>query len=181
MFSGAPLLERTINLTIEDAYPKLKAILVEKGCRVVSEQEQRQIRFDQGSLWGVMPKTAKKTVNVAFKPIDDETCVKCTSALASDWKNITLIGCALAFVLVGVCVWMAIDLNSTLTSHVPGFWGWLVTVEGNVDVVAAQAFVNLTWGLAAFLSAIILVEAAIVVYVRYRIDAFTEDALKMLS
>jgi len=175
------LLERTINLTIEDAYPKLKAALVEKGCRIVSEEEQRQICFNQGSLWGVLPKTAKKTFNVTFKPIDGGTRLKCTSALASDWKNITLIGCALAFVLVGVCIWIATDLNSTLASQVPGFWGWLVTVEGTVDVVAAQAFVNLTWGLAVFLSAIILLEAAIVVYVRSNIDAFTEDALNMLS
>ena len=181
MFSGAPLLERTINLTIEDAYPKLKAAFVEKGCKVVSEEEQRQICFNQGSLWGVLPKTAKKTVNVTFESIDGGTRLKCTSALASDWKNITLIGCALAFVLVGVCIWMATDLNSTLASQVPGFWGWLVTVEGNVDVVAAQAFVNLTWGLAAFLLFIILLETAIVVYVRSRIDAFTEDAVNMLS
>jgi hypothetical protein len=181
LFSGAPLLERTINLTVEDAYPKLKAILVEKDCRVVSEQEQRQICFQQGSLWGVLPKTAKKTVDVTFKPIDGRTSVKCVSVLTSDWKNITLIGCALALVLVGVCVWMATDLNATLVSHVPGFWGWLITVQGNVNVVAAQAFIKLTLGLAAFLSAIILVEAAIVVYVRSRIDAFTEEALKMLS
>ena len=155
--------------------------MVEKGCRVVSEQEHRQICFKQGSLWGVLPKTAKKTVNVTFKLIDGGTRVKCKSALASDWKNITLIGCALAFVLVSVCVWIATDLNATLASHLPGFWGWLVAVEGNVNVVAAQAFVNLTWGLAAFLSAIILVEAVIVVYVRSRTDAFMVDALSMLS
>ena len=159
----------------------MKAILVEKGCKVISEQEHRQICSRQGSLWGVLPKTAKKTVNVTFKPIDGGTNVKCKSALTSDWKNITLIGCALALVLVGVCLWMASDLNATLVSHLPGFWGWLITVQGNVNVVAAQAFIKLTWGLAAFLSGIILVEAAIVVYVRSRIDAFTEDALNMLS
>jgi hypothetical protein len=181
LFSDVTLLERTLDLPIEATYPKLKATFVEKGCKVVYEDKQRQICFSQGSLWGVLPKTAKKTVNVTFNPINGGTRLKCTSALASNWKNITLIGCALAFVLVGVCVWMATDLNSTLISHLPGFWGWLVTVEGTVDVVATQAFVNLTWGLAVFLSAIILLEAAIVVYVRSNIDTFTEDALNMLS
>jgi len=181
LFSGVPLLERTINLIIEDAYPKVKDAFVEKGCKVVSEEEHRQICFKQGSLWGVLSKTAKKTVNVTFEPIDGGTRLKCMSALASDWKNITFIGCALAFVLVGICIWMATDLNATLASQVPGFWGWLITVEGNVNVVAAQAFVNLTWGLAVFLSVIILLEAAIVVYVRSRIDTLTEDALNMLS
>jgi hypothetical protein len=181
LFSGVSLLERTINLTIEDATPKLKAAFIEKGCKVVSEEESRQICFKQGSLWGVLPKTAKKTVTLTFDPIDGGTRLKCTNVLASDWKNITFIGCALAFVLVGICIWMATDLTATLASQVPGFWGWLITVEGNVNVVAAQAFINLTWGLAVFLSVIIFLEAAIVVYVRSNIDTFTEDALNMLS
>ena len=181
MFSGVHLLERTTNLTIEDAYPKLKVAFVAKGCKVLSEEEQRQICFNQGSLWGVLPKTAKKTVNVTFDPIDGRTRLKFKTALASDWKNITLIGCALAFVLVGICIWMTTDLKSTLSSQVPGFWGWLVAVEGNVDVVATQALVNLTGGLAAFLLFIILLEIAIVVYARSRIDAFTEEVVNMLS
>jgi hypothetical protein len=181
LFSGVHLLERTTNLPNEDAYPKLKAAFVAKGFKVVSEEEQRQICFNQGSLWGVLPKTAKKTVNVTFEPIDGGTRLKCKTALASDWKNITLIGCVLAFVLVGICIWMTTDLNSTLSSQVPGFWGWLVAVEGKVDVVATQAFVSLTGGLAVFLSFIILLEIAIVIYARSRIDAFTEEAVNMLS
>lgn len=107
MVCGVPLLERTVNLNIEEAYPKLKAVLVEKGCRVHSEELPRQICFKQGSLWGISPKTAKKTVKVNFAPVDDGTRISCSSRLTSDWKNITLIGCTLAFVLVGLCVWMA--------------------------------------------------------------------------
>jgi len=175
------LLEQTVNLKIEDAYPKLKAALVEKGCKVISEEPPRQICFKQGSLWGISPKTAKKTITVNFESVDDGTKINCSSKLASDWKNITLIGCALAFVLVGLCMWMTTDLSSFLVTREPGFWSWLVMVGGNVDLMAAQAFVNLTWGLAIFLSVIILLEVAIVVYVRSKIDAFTEYALNQLS
>ena len=51
----------------------------------------------------------------------------------------------------------------------------------NVDLAAAKVFVNLTGGLAGFLSLIILLEAAIVVYAHFKIDAFTEESLKTLN
>ena len=175
------MLERTVGLKIDETYPKLKAALTANGCKVVSETLPNQILLKQGSLWGISPKTAKKTITVNLEQVDEGTHVKVSSKLSSDWKNITLIGCAFAFVLVGLCIWMATDLTTVMATHQNGFWGWLVSVGGNVDLVAAQAFVNLTWGLAAFLSVIIILEAAIVVYASSKIDAFTEDALKQLN
>ena len=175
------MLERTVNLKIEEAYPKLKAALVEKGCRVLSEESPKQISFKQGSLWGTSPKAAKKIVNVNFEAVDDETRITCCSRLASDWKNITLIGCVFAFVLVVLCLWMATDLASFMVTRELSFWSWLVTVRGSANLVVGHVFVNLTWGLAVFLSAIILLEIAIVVYVYSKIDVFAQDALVQLS
>jgi hypothetical protein len=171
------LLERTVNLKIEEAYPKLKAALVELGCKLISEESPKQICFKQGSLWGISPKTAKKTITVNLENCGEKTGIRLSSKLASDWKNITLIGCGLAVVLVGLCVWMATDLTTLITSNVPGFWSWLVTVNGNVDLVATQAFVNLIWWLAGFLCLVIILEAAIVVYVHSKIDSFIERIL----
>jgi hypothetical protein len=74
-------------------------------------------------------------------------------------------------------VWMATDLTTLVTSNVPGFWGWLVKVNGSVDLLATRAFVNLTWGLAGFLSLVIILEGAIVVYTHSRIDSFNEKIL----
>jgi len=68
-----------------------------------------------------------------------------------------------------------------MATNEPSFWSWLVTVGSNVDLVAAQSLVNLTRGLAAFLSVIILLEAAITVYAHSKIDAFTKDALNQLN
>ncbi len=165
---------------IEETYPKLKAALMANGCKVISEVQPIQIILKQGSLWGISPKTAKKTITVNLEKGAEGTSVKLSSKLASDWKNITLIGCVLAVVLVGLCFWMATDLTTLMASHQSGFWSWLVTVDGNVDLVAAHAFVNLTWGLAAFLLVIMILEAAIVVFARSKIDLFTEGALKQL-
>jgi hypothetical protein len=172
------LLERTLNLKIDEAYPKLKAAFEDKGCKVISEEPPNRICFNQGSLWGIAPQTAKKTITVNLEPLGDKTKVKCSSKLSSDWKNITLIGCALALVLVGLCLWMATDLSTFKATLKPGFWSWLVTVGGKGNFVAAQALINLTRALAAFLSVIILLEGVIVIYARSKIDAFTEEVLK---
>jgi hypothetical protein len=175
------LLEQTLNLKIDEAYPKFKVAFLDKGCKVISEEPPNQICFKQGSLWGIAPQTAKKTITATLEPVEGGTRVKCSSKLASDWKNITLIGCVLAFVLVGLCVWMATDLSAFMVTREPSFWSWLVTVGGNLDVAVAHAFINLTWGLTVFLSVIILLEAAIVVYAHYRVDLFTQEALKQLN
>ncbi len=100
-----PLLERTVNLKIEEAYPKLKAALVEKGCRVLSEESPKQICFRQGSLWGVLPKTAKKIVKISLQPSDDGARISCSSRLASDWKNNPDRLC----IRVSPCVFMRMD------------------------------------------------------------------------
>jgi hypothetical protein len=173
--------ERTVNLEIEEAYQNLKTALLEKGCKVLSEQPPRQIMVKQGSLWGISPKTAKKIVDLNLQPIDNRTQVTYSSKLASDWKNVTLVGCILASILVGLCLWMATDLATLMITHEPSFWSWLVMAGGNVDFQAAQAFVNLTYGLAIFLSVIILLETAIVSYVHSKIDTFAEEALIQLS
>ena len=53
--------------------------------------------------------------------------------------------------LVGICLWIAFDLSAVMANAKPSFWGWLATVNGTVDLQVAQAFVNLTEVLAAFL------------------------------
>jgi hypothetical protein len=175
------LLDRTVNLNIKEAYSKIKKAMLDRGCKLISEESSNKINFKQGSLWGISPKTAKKNINVNLETVNEGTRVSCTSTLASDWKNITLIGCAFACILVGLCVWMAMDLSALVANNVPGFWGWLVTFNGNVDLMAAQAFVHLTWGLAGFLSVVILLEAVIVIYTHSKIDLFAEEILNQLS
>ena len=67
-----------------------------------------------------------------------------------------------------------------MATQKPSFWSWLVTVNGSIDFQVGQAFVNLTKALAVFLSVIILLEIAIVVYVHAGIDQFAEETLNSL-
>jgi hypothetical protein len=168
------LLKRTFKLEIDKAYADLKDSLARRGCKIISENQKNRILFKQGSLWGISPKTAKKTIDLAFEPVDSGTQVTCTSRLSSDWKNLTIVGCSLAAVLASLCFWMAHDVSTFMVSGKPTFWSWLVTVDGNADVSVARTFVNLTEGLAVFLLVVIVLEIVVVVYTYARIDRFAQ-------
>jgi len=174
------LLKRTFSLEIDKAYADLKASLVEKGCKIISEDPPKHLLVKQGSMWGISPTTAKKTVDATFKNVDYGTQVTCSSRLSSDWKNLTIIGCVLAAVLVGLCLWMSLDLSMFMATGKPTFWSWLATVNGNLDFVVAQAFVNLTKALAVLLSAIIVLEIAVTLYAYARIDRFAQETFNLL-
>ncbi len=173
--------ESTVNLKIADTYQKLKDALIEKHSKVLSETPPQQLIVRQGSLWGITPRTAKKNINITLEASGEKTNIKFSSKLASDWKNVTLIGCVLAFVLAAVCVWMAMDLSTFLVNGSPSFWSWLVTVGGTTQFQAGEAFVDLAWTLAVFLSVIIALEAVVYVYARSKIEAFTTEAVGQLS
>jgi hypothetical protein len=175
------LLNQTFNLEIEKAYADLKDAFVQRGCKIFSEDAPKHLVVKQGSLWGISPVTAKKTVDVSLSAVDSGTQVTSSTSLSSDWKNLTVVGCALAAVLVGLCLWMTLDLTAFMHTGRASFWSWLASVNGNVDISAAQTLVILTKALAVFLSAIIVLEGAVVAYTYKGIDRFAQKAFDMLS
>jgi hypothetical protein len=175
------VLEQTINTEINKAYLDLKAVLTQDGCKIISEQAPKQLLVKQGSLWGMTPTGAKKTITLNLASVDTGTQIKYTSKVSSDWQNITLVGCAFAAVLVVVCGWMALDLNAFMTSGRASFWSWLATINGRPDLQVGQNFVNLTVALAVFLSVIIILEIFDIFYVRGRVDSFMKAMFKKLK
>ncbi len=172
------LFERIVNLEIEKTYETIKTIFTEKGCKIIFEQSPNMILLIQGSLWGISPGSAKKKIQLNLESVNSKTKVASDSRLSSDWKNITLIGCILAALLVSLCLWMANDLNTFILTQKQNFWSWLVTVDGNIDFQTAQTFVYLTKILAIFLSVIILAEIVIAIYAHARKGRFSEKTLK---
>jgi hypothetical protein len=172
--------EHTVNLKIEEAYAKLKTALAAKGCTVASQTEPTALVVKLGSLWGISPITAKKTINLKLEASEQKTSVNFSSKLASDWKNITIVGCILAFVLPAVCVWMAMDLSAFMVDGNPSFWSWIITVGNTAKFSAGETFVNLALGLAVFLSVVIALEIAIYFNAKAKIELFTEEILKGL-
>ena len=169
-----------MSLGINEAYADLKALLLRKGCRIVAEEPPTFISVKQGSLWGITPATAKKNVHYRLAAADSGTRITFSSSLASDWKNLTIIGCVLSVAVIALCLWMAADLDALVTTQQQGFWSWIATVDGYVDVQTAEMFAGLTRMLAVFLAFILAAEAAIVVYVQTKINTFAEETLNTL-
>ena len=172
--------EHTVNLKIEKAYAKLKTTLAQKGATVASEMEPTGLVVKQGSLWGISPITAKKTINITLDAAEEKTNIKFSSKLASDWKNITIIGCVLALILTAICVWMAADLSAFMVDGNPRFWSWIITTGDTVKFSAGETFVNLALGLAVFLSVVIALEIGIYFNAKAKIELFAQEALKGL-
>jgi hypothetical protein len=175
------LLERTVGLKIEQAFAELKALLLTRGCRIVAEEPPTYISVKQGSLWGVSSGTAKKVLSYRLVPVDSGTRIAYSSKLASDWKNLTIIGSALAVLVTALCWWIAIDLDAFMTTQERSYWSWIATVEGYIDFQTGQMLVSLTRMLAVFLAIIVALEVVIAVYAHFRINAFTEETLRALS
>jgi hypothetical protein len=174
------LLKRTVDLKIKKAHAELKALLLQKGCRIVTEELPTLVSAKQGSLWGITPRTAEKMVTCRLSPLSSGTRITCSSSLASDWKNLTIIGTTLAVVVVSLCWWIATDLDVFMTSQQPSYWSWLVTVDGYPDFQMAQMLAGLTFMLAVFLVIMIAIEMAISVHVHFRINVFAEETLSEL-
>jgi hypothetical protein len=169
-----------VGLEVEKAYAELKAVLVEKNCKVTAEEAPSHISVRQGSLWGISPVSAKKNVDYRLDAVDGGTRVTFSSVLASDWKNLTIIGCVLSVVVVALCLWIAADLDTLVAAQHQGYWSWIATVDGYVDVQTAELFAGFTRVLAIFLAIILAAEVAIVVYVQRKINTFAEETLNAL-
>ena len=94
------------------------------------EESPKQIAVKQWLLWGISPKTAKKTMEIDVEPSDNGTEVKCISKLFSDRKNITLIGCVLETILVGYVYELLLILPLLCRQMFRVFGvGWLLRME----------------------------------------------------
>ncbi len=170
-----------MNLKPEEAFENLKELLLQKGCRVVAEESPTSISVKQGSIWGVSPKTAKKTIEGRLSQAGSKTHITVSSSLAKDWKNLTVIGSILSVIVAAFCYWISIDLEGFVATQQPTWWSWIVTSGDFVNFGVAEAFAGLAWWLAVFLSVIVLLEGIIYVYAESRIDVFAKEALKNLE
>ena len=135
----------------------------------------------QGSLNGIRPKSAKKTVKFYLSPEGTATKITSTTKIASDWTNMTLFGNILAAVLAGLFLWIASDIQIYLETAKAGYWSWLAQAYGYPNASNTMLMVNVTRALAVFLAAAIIAEIIIVLYVYPRKDVFAEETLTKLD
>ncbi|MEM3377512.1 MAG: hypothetical protein QXV09_03630 [Candidatus Bathyarchaeia archaeon] len=174
------MVEHVVSLEMTEAYACLRAILLRNGCKVIAEEPPTSIFVQQGSLWGISPKTAKKTLRYRLSQSDSGTYISCSSSLSSDWKNLTVIGSTLAVIMAAFCWWISADLEASIAAQMPSYWSWIATADGYVDYQALQMFSALARVLAVFLAVVIALEVVIAVYVHLRIDVFAAENLRAL-
>ena len=172
--------ERSVDLEIEKAYPKLRNILLEKGCRIISEEPLKHISVLHGSLRGVSPRNAKKVVNYHFFPHKSGTRIVSYSSVSSDWATLTLWGNITAGFVAVIFWWIATDISALLIDGVSGYWTWLAIAFGYPDVQYAFFMVNVTKALSIVLGITIFLEILDVFVVYRKIGTFAVETLDQL-
>ena len=160
---------------------QLKNILLKNKCKITADKPPEYILVKQGSLNGIIPKSAKKTVKFYLFSEGSGTKITSSTEIASDWTNLTLYGNILAAVLVGMFLWIAVDMQNYLQTAKSGYWGWLARAYGYPDPLDTMFMINVTRTLAIFLAAAIAVEILIAIYVYPRKNAFAEITLLQLQ
>jgi hypothetical protein len=173
------LAEKTKN-EINQTFDKLKTLLANNKYKIVAEEPPYSVTAVQGSIWGTSPKTAKKKTTYTLTQRTQEIRVTSTTHLASDYINMTLVGCVFSVALLFLCFWIALDLQSSATSGA-SFWSWLTFTAGQFDANEAAVFIRLTWILVAFLAVSLAVEAFIISRVRSGIGVFAQEIVKALK
>jgi hypothetical protein len=174
------LFEKVVGLEIEKVYAGLRGFLLKRNCKIISEDPPIFISVKQGSIWGVSPRSAKKIASYRLFPLDSGTRIVSSSSLASDWKNLSIIGSVLSVIVTLLCLWIAADLDAYLTTQKPSNWSWLAGAYGSTGFQRALILANLTKVLAVFLAITLALEILVAVYVSVRINAFAEESLNTL-
>jgi len=175
------LFESKIRQSIEQTYTRLEKILLDSNCKINVKKPPNCIRVTQGSLMGISPMSAKKVVSFNLSTEGFETKIAGSSQIAADWKNLTIYGNVITAFVIGIFVWITIDMTSYLETAKPGFWAWIAQMYGSHDVLGAGFLINLIQGLSIVLVLVIFIEIVIVIYVYPRKEAFSRQVLEKIS
>ena len=175
------MLERAVSLEIEKAYSELKTILLEKGCKIVTEEPPEHITIQHGSLRGVSPKSAKKTVSYYTFPNESGTRMVSYSSISSDWANLTLWGNVIAGFVAAIFWWIASDIATLIIDGTSGYWTWLAKGFGYPDIQYTYFMIDVTKALSIVLVVTILLEILDVFIVHRKINTFAKETLDELA
>lgn len=172
---------RNFSTEVKRTYSELKRILLDKGCKIISEESPTHIVVSHGSLRGVSPRSAKKVVDFRISPHNSGARIVSQSSVSSDWANLTLWGNVAAAVLAAIFWWIASDITNLLVDGTSGYWTWLAGAFGYPNIQYAFFMVNLTKALSVVLLVVIILEILDVFIVYRRISIFAETTLDELT
>jgi hypothetical protein len=172
---------RDVRTGVEGTYSNLKELLLEKDCKIVSEEPPKHILVRHGSLRGVSPRNAKKVVDSRIFPHTPGSRIVFQSSISSDWENLTLWGNVAAGFVAAMFWWIASDIANLLADGKPGYWTFLAGAFGYPNVQYADFMVSITRALSIVLMATIVLEVLDVFIVHRKINTFAEEILDELT
>ena len=158
----------------------MKQFFIDKDYPIILDNPNVQISIKQGSIWGIQPRTAKKIINNAFRPLQSGTTIQYFSKFSADWKKLTIIGYILSFLLVILSLWISSDLQNYILTGNAGFWSWIVT-SNIINSNLVQSLADLTRLLALFLILVLFIETFIVLYSKIKINEIAKEILNKLD
>jgi hypothetical protein len=172
---------RDVVTEIESIYSELKGLLLQKDCKIVAEQPPKHILVSHGSLRGVSPRNAKKTVDFRICTHTSGSRIVTQSSVSFDWANLTLWGNVAAGVVAAIFWWIASDIANLLADGKSGYWAFLAGAFGYPNIQHAFFMVDLTRALSVVLVVAIILEILDVFIVYRKIDRFAEETLDELT
>ena len=172
---------RNVDTEIKSTYSELKGILLDEGCKIISEESPTHIIVSHGSLRGVSPRNAKKVVDYRIYPHNSGARIFGQSSVSSDWAKLTLYGNVAAAIVAAIFWWIASDITNLLVNGTSGYWTWLAGASGFPNVQYAFIMVNIIKALSVVLVVTIILEILDVFIVYRRISTFAEITLDELT
>jgi hypothetical protein len=173
--------ERIVNLKTNEIYSKMKQFFLDKNYQIIVDNPLTNLSIKQGSIWGILPRTAKKIINYSFSSTQSRTRIRFFSSFAPEWKNLTILGYIFSVFLVGLSFWISTDLENLIFTGNAGFWSWIATSANNVSLSSAQSFSDLARMLALFLILVLIVETFFVFYSRFKINDVANEILNQFG
>lgn len=174
------MFERVLSSNVEKAYEELKDLLLKRNCKIVSEEQQKFIQVEQGSVWGMSPKGVKKVISFHLSSRNSGTRVASTSSLTSNWLSLCAIGYMIFAVLISIFWWIAVDLETYVTAQRGSFWGWLAEAFGYTGYQQALALINYFRIFSVLLAVGLIASVVIDVVIYVRRNSFAEETLRLL-
>jgi hypothetical protein len=174
------LFERVVSLEAQKAYEELRAALLRNRCKIVAEEPLKSVTVEQGSLWGVSPKGAKKKITFRLFPHDSKTRIVSVSSLTSGWVGASIFSYVLGIVLASIFGWIAMDLEASITAQRRSFWGWLAEALGYTGFREALRIANLLKITSIVLFVMVITFIVIGVFIYVKRDSFSEEILRLL-
>jgi hypothetical protein len=171
------LFERIVALDAEKAYSELKNQLFRQNSKLIIDEPPQHLVVEQGSLFGLTPKGAKKRIECHFHPQGDHTRIVAKTSLSSNWKKVTCLGYLIGAVCIALAILLAFTVQAIATQ--PYFLS-IFTEFGSYNYSQLQLIANMLWGLAIFLVSILSVNIIADLLIYRRKDSLIEETLKML-